>query len=230
MAVDKLVLPRPDWYDEQGRIYKDALIENFNAIEAKCNEVSKLSVFDVQLPDFSTFDFDDTTIDSPDNKVVNLRSFLQIMNLYNVPFNGSFTGTTCNNLDYYKSDNTRVNISNKEIEGLGKDDKNYIYLRPNEETLYASADTSNPDNDILVGVYKDSIVYSINNNLLTDINILLALSNMQRDYIKNWSFRSGGWAVGPVRQYNRDYGYYAWESRGATLNVNWTDTGRNVGD
>ena len=33
--VEELVLPRPDWYDTEGRIYKDALIENFNAIEDK---------------------------------------------------------------------------------------------------------------------------------------------------------------------------------------------------
>lgn len=37
--VDKInyfELPNKDWFDSQGRIYKDALIENFNAIEINC--------------------------------------------------------------------------------------------------------------------------------------------------------------------------------------------------
>ena len=61
--LSRFSLPRKDWYDNQGtdpdtgeiigRIYKDVLIENFNAIEQKLIEISKLDAFDVNLPDFS---------------------------------------------------------------------------------------------------------------------------------------------------------------------------------
>ena len=52
--VEELVLPRPDWYDAEGRIYKDALIENFNAIEDKLLELTRLDAFSVQPPDLSS--------------------------------------------------------------------------------------------------------------------------------------------------------------------------------
>ena len=38
-------LPRKDWFDEDGRIYKDALIDNLNAIEEKLNEIAMISAF-----------------------------------------------------------------------------------------------------------------------------------------------------------------------------------------
>ena len=73
--IEKLTLPRLDWYDSEGRINKDALIENFNAIEAKINEISDVSAFTIIAPDFSTFNYDDTTLESADNKIVNINQF-----------------------------------------------------------------------------------------------------------------------------------------------------------
>ena len=57
--IEPLTLPRPDWYDQVsvdettgeiiGRIYKDALIENFNAIEEKLNYLGTLEAKDIVL-------------------------------------------------------------------------------------------------------------------------------------------------------------------------------------
>ena len=95
MTLEHFKLPRDDWYDTVstdpetgeiiGRLYKEALIENFNAIEAKLNELSGLTAYETQVPDFSNYNYEDVTLDSPNNKVVNLQSFLKIMNLIGVP-------------------------------------------------------------------------------------------------------------------------------------------------
>ena len=53
MAIDEFELPRLDWHDAEGSIYKDALIENFNTIEAKLIELSGLTPLDIILPDIS---------------------------------------------------------------------------------------------------------------------------------------------------------------------------------
>ena len=55
--IDLFALPRPDWYDQEGRIYKDALIENFNALEEKLIEISKLDAFDTQMPDIANMEY-----------------------------------------------------------------------------------------------------------------------------------------------------------------------------
>ena len=101
MALDKFKLPRDDWYDTVstdqqtgeiiGRIYKEALIENFNALESKFNELSSLTAHETQIPDFATYDYEDVTLDSESNKVVNLKSFLTIMDLIGVPLDISFS-------------------------------------------------------------------------------------------------------------------------------------------
>ena len=66
--IDNFSLPRNDWVDKEGRIYKDALIENFNAIEAKLQELQSLNVFEVTLPDASDIQIDeDVTLDSDDD-------------------------------------------------------------------------------------------------------------------------------------------------------------------
>ena len=79
--ISRFTLPRKDWYDNQGidsdtgeiigRIYKDVLIENFNAIEQKLIEISKLDAFDINLPDLSKIVYPDVTLDSEDDCIVN---------------------------------------------------------------------------------------------------------------------------------------------------------------
>ena len=95
--IDRFTLPRLDWYDNQGidtdtgeiigRIYKDVLIENFNAIEAKLIEMTKLDAFDVNLPDLSTIVYPDVTLNSEEDSIVNLLSLMNIMNFRKYPIN-----------------------------------------------------------------------------------------------------------------------------------------------
>ena len=125
MALDKFKLPRDDWYDTVstdketgeiiGRIYKEALIENFNALESKFNELSSLTAYKTQIPDFATYDYEDVTLDSESNKVVNLKSFLTIMDLVGVPLDISFSGKICKKISYYDNNMKLHTITNQTI-------------------------------------------------------------------------------------------------------------------
>lgn len=121
--IQKFELPRPDWYDQEGideptgeiigRIYKDALIENFNAIEAKSLELQKLDVLDISIPEPSGFVYNDSDLDtSDDNQVINLRSLVKILDLEGYPIELSFSGTTCTKCKFYKLVNDEVKIVN----------------------------------------------------------------------------------------------------------------------
>ena len=71
--LEHFTLPRTDWYDEEGRIFKDVLIENFNALEKKLNELNALNAFEITLPDFNSIDYPDVTPDSDEDSIVNLK-------------------------------------------------------------------------------------------------------------------------------------------------------------
>lgn len=104
MAMDYFELPRPDWYDSEGRIYKDRLIENFNAIEEKLQGIREADGVDVTEVDFSDIDIPDVTLASDDNKIVNLNSFLTIMNLQDgYPIHLEFNGTKVASVKYSNS-------------------------------------------------------------------------------------------------------------------------------
>ena len=174
--IDNFSLPRNDWVDEEGRIYKDALIENFNAIEAKLQELQSLNVFEVTLPDASDIQIDeDVTLDSDDDKVVNLRSFLAITKLNNYPVECSFSGTKLTKLSWWNN-NTYKTITNTET-NCSTTNK-FIYFDPNNSTITATSNTSPATNKILIGVYSGGQILGINSNNYLGVNLLQALSKM----------------------------------------------------
>ena len=83
--LEHFKLPREDWYDEAvydskgklidagGRLYKDALIENFNAIEQKLLELARISFIDSQVVDVSTIEFPDVTLEDEDNRIIGIN-------------------------------------------------------------------------------------------------------------------------------------------------------------
>ena len=180
MAIDKFELPRLDWHDAEGRIYKDALIENFNAIEAKLIELSGLTPLDIILPDISNMTYEDVTLASQDNKVVNLKSFVDIMQIMGFPLDCEFNGKTLARLDYYDEEYKRKTLTDVKLDNLGTNGKNYVYLDYSGDTVYVSDDNSNPNGDILIGVYADGIIYgSSKGKGYIDVNVLQLLSRMQ---------------------------------------------------
>lgn len=167
--IEKFKLPRLDWYDNEGidtesgeiigRLYKDALIENFNAIEDKSIEIQGVDVFDIPIPEPSGIEYPDTTLDSDLNQVVNLASLIQICNLSGYPIKLSFTGTTCTELVYYQYKNISKNqdwtiIKKTNIPTNASNSNPYIWLDTDNQTLVS---TSTPyltsPNGHFIGMY-----------------------------------------------------------------------------
>ena len=121
--ITNFELPRPDWHDNKGRIYKDALIENFNAIEAKLTDIAELSAVSTNIPDISGVTFEDVTLGSDDEKVVNLRSFLKLFPIVGYPVECQFTGITAKRVCYWKEDGTYKILSNKKISSANSSSK-----------------------------------------------------------------------------------------------------------
>lgn len=181
MTLEHFELPRQDWYDTisvdektgriKGRIYKDRLIENFNAIEEKLNELAALSPYDTKYPDTSKFIYSDTTLNSETNKVVNLKSFVDILNLKNVPLSCKFTGTVCNRLTYYND-----NYEYKIITGVEPTEiseyKPIVLLNPTTSELFAVAtsDSSQILDNVFIGMLQGGTVFHSFDDIVVDLN------------------------------------------------------------
>lgn len=177
--IELFRLPRPDWYDKEGRIYKDALIENFNALEAKLIEISKLDAFDTKLPDIASMEYPDSTLASADNKIVNLRSFLRMTELVGYPIECVFSGTMATKVSYWNETYEYKNIENQET-NAGESNP-YIYLNYKDNIVTASASSITPTNSTLIACYDGGIVKCVNCKDNIGVNALYYLANMSNE-------------------------------------------------
>jgi hypothetical protein len=176
MTIEPFVLPRLDWYDEDGRIYKDALIENFNALEAKLTELGQLDAFDNPLPDISALSLEDVTLEDDDDKVVNLRSFLNIFNLINYPIELTFSGTTIKKISYWNSSYayiTRTNVATNLTE-----ENKYLFYNFSNSTVRVDDEATIQEGETLLGVYVDGRVINLFTPFIAKLNLMSLLSNM----------------------------------------------------
>lgn len=155
--ISSFTLPRTDWYDDKGRINKTALIENFNAIEAKLIELSSMDRFEAVPIQFDSLELDDVTLNSDSNLVVNLKSLVDILDLKFYPFNITFSGKKLMNLNYYNNDYELVTITNKTFTA-NEGDK--IYFDFNTGNIVNSTGT----NRYLLGVYTQGQVFALESN------------------------------------------------------------------
>ena len=186
--IELFKLPRPDWYDKDGRIYKDALIENFNALEEKLIEISKLDAFDTQMPDITNMDYPDTTLASADNKIINLRSFLNMTGLIGYPIECTFSGTMATKVAYWNEAYEYKNIENQET-NAGESNP-YIYLNYKDNIVSASASSITPLNSTLIACYDGGVVKCVNSKDHIGINALYYLANMSNE-MYDYTFTRG---------------------------------------
>ncbi len=174
--IDKILkfeLPRLDWCDQSGgtdqatgevigRIYKDALIENFNAIEAKSLELQKLDVLDISIPEPSGFIYNDSNLETSDNnQVINLRSLIKILDLEGYPIELAFNGAMCSKCKFYKLvDDDEVKIVNLTNINTGATvSRCYMYIDLDNETVISSTDKNlSPSRYKFIGMYTGSKV------------------------------------------------------------------------
>lgn len=179
--LELFTLPRTDWYDAEGRIYKDALIENFNALESKLNELNALSAFEITLPDISKINYPDTTLFSDEDAIVNLKSFLEIMNLIGYPLELDITGTTVTRLTYWSNEYKYVEL--KDIETGASSSKPWVILNTESKDISATSTPNSPlsDNECLIAMYSNGTLIPMNSGIFTNLNLMYLLCNMQKD-------------------------------------------------
>ena len=176
--IENFTLPRDDWYDADGRIYKDILIENFNAIEAKLNELNSLTGFEVTLPATSEIEYPDTTLQSDDDAIINLRSFLAITGLMGYPLECSFTGNKVNRISFWNSAYSYQTITNVTVNANSS--APYVYLNYNSGTVTASSSTTTPPNSCLIGVFTEGRIICVNDKDFIPVNAFYYLPNMSK--------------------------------------------------
>ena len=169
MTLEHFQLPRQDWYDVvstdektgeiRGRIYKDRLIENFNAIETKLNEITKLQPYNTKYPDISKFIYSDVTLSSDTNKVVNLKSFIDILGLKNTPLVVQFGDKRLIRLTYYDSNYKLKNISNIDLSTISNT-KPFVIGDIENQTITVSGDITEISGKVILGKWNGSTIDS----------------------------------------------------------------------
>lgn len=169
MTLEHFNLPRQDWYDVvstdektgeiRGRIYKDRLIENFNAIETKLNEITKLQPYNTKYPDISKFIYSDVTLSSDTNKVVNLKSFIDILGLKNTPLVVQFGDKRLVRLTYYDNNYKLKNISNIDLSTISNT-KPFVIGDIENQTITVSGDITEISGKIILGKWNGTTIDS----------------------------------------------------------------------
>lgn len=169
MTLEHFNLPRQDWYDVvstdektgeiRGRIYKDRLIENFNAIETKLNEITKLQPYNTKYPDISKFIYSDVTLSSDTNKVVNLKSFIDILGLKNTPLVVQFGDKRLVRLTYYDSNYKLKNISNIDLSTISNT-KPFVIGDIANQTITVSGDITEISGKVILGKWNGTTIDS----------------------------------------------------------------------
>lgn len=189
--VDKISyfeLPNKNWFDSQGRIYKDALIENFNAIENKLLEIASLDAFKTEIPNVSTINYPDVTLDSPNNKIINLKSFLKITNIAGYPIECEFSGTTAKKIAYWTESGEYKIL--EDIDTNASSSNKYVYLDFVNGLVFSRNSANNPANSNLIGVYSNGIIKNVESFNYIGINALYYLARMSIDTYA-YTFHSG---------------------------------------
>ena len=170
-------LPRDDWYDSDGRLYKDAIIENLNAIEDKLNELAAIDAFDADIPDISTLSLDDVTLESEDDKIVNLRSLINILGLINYPMELEFQGTRIAKISYYNSSYqyiTRTNITTNLT-----DENKYLFFNFSNNAVRVDDEVVIGENETLLACYIEGRVINLFTPFMAKLDLMSLLSNMR---------------------------------------------------
>lgn len=180
--MEHFELPYPEWHDEQGRIYKDVLIKNFNAIENKINEILSIDIDSFTKPDISAVVYPDVDLQSGDDtSILNLKSFLEITNLINFPLVVKTDGNNkVTRVEYWGDDYVYHTITNSSV--VANSSNPYIYLDYGNKEIIRSSSYNTPTNCVLVAILKDNKL--ITNNLIYEGNVdfVRVLTEQARKY------------------------------------------------
>lgn len=178
MAIEHFTLPRTDWYDADGRIYKDILIENFNALEEKLLQLSAQDVIEVTIADYININLPKITdlSTAKDDQLVSLESFVDLLGLTYFPLNMLTDGSTVKQVSFYDDEYVLHTIEDTKPSDIDATHK-YVCINTSSNTLVA-LETFSTSGYVLIGIYENGSIVSANNLHNYDINILQPLANM----------------------------------------------------
>ena len=156
--------------------------------------------------------------------IVNLKSFLTIMNLINYPIELTISGTKIRKLSYWNSNYQYITKQNVIVESVSEENK-FVYLDASDNEIKATNNPSTATSGIFIGVYENGIIRGIHEGLLANLNLMYMLSAMQKDL----GSKSGGTHNG-ITFYNngRMVGFGDGESRSGEHGISFADYGREV--
>ena len=185
------VLPRPDWYDEDGRIYRDALIENFNALEYKFNEFARISAFSTDIPDISDLHLEEVDLTSDDNKVVSLESFINIFDLVNYPMEIVFGDKSIKKISYWNSEYHY--ITRKNIDVSVTDTNRFVIYNFSDNTARVASSVTLDTDEALIGCYINARIMTLTTPYEVRLNLMYLLGNMPKGSTSgNWGHDDNG--------------------------------------
>lgn len=226
--LEHFELPRDDWYDADGRIYKDVIIENLNACEAKLLELQELDAIHIDPPDFNTIVYLDVDFTSDDDCIINLKSFIEMMRLVNYPIELNISGEYVKRVAYWNESYNYVVIQNKTPEGLSTTNK-YVYVDDSDRNVKCTDTPMVAISNILIGVYDGTAIRGIHDRTSANLNLLYLLANMSVDNgelrIDHNDNSAGDQYLNP-RNRSRAVGFLDGESRTGTQAIKYYDLGR----
>lgn len=152
--IDYLAI-NDDWYDSEGRIYKDKLIDVFNAIEDKCNEITSITPSEIVEPDYDNTIYPDVTLETEDKtSIVNLKSFVDILNLKYTPLELQQANGVILKLTYYDNDYTLKEIT---YHTLTTTENCWIGIDKATDTVIEMTSLNSVEDVVYIGFYNKSL-------------------------------------------------------------------------
>lgn len=158
----------PEWFDQNwydpntGRVYKDVLIKNFNAIEEEINKILAVDINDITIPDIGEVEYPDVSLsdEDADSQILNLRSYLNIVQIINYPLVVKTDGNTLITQVEYWGDDLTYHILKNTDEVIPNSSYPYIYLDYGNGAIIRSSSYTTPSDCILIGIFRDGKLYT----------------------------------------------------------------------
>ena len=164
-----MTIEYPEWFDQNwydpntGRVYKDVLIKNFNAIEEEINRLLAIDINDITIPDISEVEYPDVSLsdEDADSQILNLRSYLNIVQIINYPLVVKTDGNTLITQVEYWGDDLTYHILKNLSEVIPNSSYPYMYLDYGNRAIIRSSSYTTPLDCVLIGIFRECYVSCI---------------------------------------------------------------------
>lgn len=185
-----------------GHIFKDKLIEAFNFLEEKIRWLATYDLSETGIIDTSNVTYDDLTKEDFDDEdkqlnIINLKSFIDIMDLVNFPLevvtdNNKVMSVTYTNSDY------EIVTKTSENGVTATTSTPWIHLDVDNNAIVASAsfDSDKP----LLAVLKDNILVTNQSPIPANINFMKILAEQESSTLKYSNMNIQNIANNPIRK------------------------------